>query len=207
MKPFQILLIILLPLTVILFNFKLMAFNLDFYQQEYLKLGVYDKFSEEDVNKNTILLIDYLNDRNNNLETDFFNEKEILHLKDVKNLIQTAYLLFYISLILVILLIFYFIYTKNYLLSSSSFIYGGALTILIILILFLSNFNNLFTNFHLTFFKNNLWLLDPTKDNLINLFPLQFFKDIFQRIILNSIYTSIILVGFGGLVKYVRKQH
>jgi len=41
----------------------------------------------------------------------------------------------------------------------------------------LLNFDRLFLQFHLISFANELWLLDPTKDYLIMLFPRGFWYD------------------------------
>jgi uncharacterized membrane protein len=43
--------------------------------------------------------------------------------------------------------------------------------------LFYSDFTKYFTIFHKIFFDNDLWLLDPAKDDLINLLPEGFFSD------------------------------
>ena len=72
---------------------------------------------------------------------------------------------------------------------------GSISTIIITLIfsLILINFEDSFAKFHLISFNNDLWLLNPLEDNLINLFPLQFFYDITKKIIIKIIITSLIL--------------
>ena len=42
-------------------------------------------------------------------------------------------------------------------------------------------------------FSNDLWMLDPRRDHLIQLFPLEFFFDAALRI-------ALLTVGLGGLV-------
>ena len=44
------------------------------------------------------------------------------------------------------------------------------------------SFDRYFVVFHHLFFDNDLWILDPTKDNLINLLPEGFFSDTALRI-------------------------
>jgi len=47
----------------------------------------------------------------------------------------------------------------------------------------LIDFNSLWIHFHLLFFHNDLWLLDPNTSVMINMFPEQFFNDMVVRII------------------------
>ena len=46
-----------------------------------------------------------------------------------------------------------------------------------------TDFSDLFIQFHLLSFSNDLWLLDPRTDNLIRLFPQEFFLDAAMRIV------------------------
>ena len=69
---------------------------------------------------------------------------------------------------------------------------------IIILILLVSiNFDNLFFNFHILVFDNLYWLLNPETDNLIVLFPAQFFYDAVINIIIYSAIISILIIIFG----------
>ncbi|MEK6862595.1 MAG: TIGR01906 family membrane protein [Nanoarchaeota archaeon] len=203
-KLLKIVLIISLVLLIITLNFKLLALNQNFYQEEFNKLNIYDKIPDAD--KNALNLINYIKDREQ--LNNFFNEKEKLHMKDVKNLIQKIFLLFYTSLILTILLLIYFIYTKNYKIILNSIFLSSLSTIIITLILFLSllNFNIAFTKFHLIIFSNNLWQLNSETDNLINLFPLEFFYDITKQIIINILISSFILIILTLIIKIKIKQ-
>ena len=55
--------------------------------------------------------------------------------------------------------------------------------------------------FHHLFFDNDLWILDPAKDNLINLLPEGFFSDTAFRIgeifLLMELAMCAIFVGIG----------
>lgn len=203
-KLLKTLFVISLILLIITLNFKLLALNQNFYQKEFNKLNIYNKIPDAD--KNTLNLINYIKDREP--LNSFFNEKEKLHMKDVKDLIQEIFLLFYILLILTILLLIYLIYTKNYKIILNSIFLSSLLTIIIILILSLSliNFDVSFTKFHLMAFTNNLWQLNPETDNLINLFPLEFFYDITKQIIINILISSFILIILTLVIKIKIKQ-
>jgi len=61
-----------------------------------------------------------------------------------------------------------------------------------IALLLVSDFNRYFTLFHEIFFNNDLWLLNPATDLMINLVPEQFFFD-------TAITIGLIFLG-GALV-------
>ncbi|MBQ6582919.1 MAG: TIGR01906 family membrane protein, partial [Mogibacterium sp.] len=67
------------------------------------------------------------------------------------------------------------------------------------------DFTKFFTEFHHIFFDNDLWLLDPAKDNLINLLPESFFRDTALTIVLffagMMIVTGIILALIARLTR------
>jgi len=60
------------------------------------------------------------------------------------------------------------------------------------------DFNSFWTSFHLLFFSNNLWLLDPSTDILIMMVPGEFFFDLVIRIILlfASAFIASVIVSF-----------
>jgi|SRR3989344_3668390 len=199
-KILKIIFIVSLVLLIISLNFKLLALNFNFYKKEFSKLNVYEKIPDAD--KQALNLINYHNNKEE--LSNFFNDKEKLHLQDVKNLFQKLSLMFYISLILSIILLAYFIYTKKYKIIYFSFLIVGIL-IFILIILFLiplTNFDKTFTQFHLILFSNNLWQFNPETDNLVNLFPLQFFYDITKQIIINTIISSFILIILALILKF-----
>ncbi len=203
MKKTSYLLIILLILLVFLLSYRLLVFNEVFYKKEFLKYNIYDKFSKEEVDKNVNELVGYLNNKNT-LETDFFNEKEKLHLKDVKSLIQTSFIIFDITLFLIIAILIYLIHKKYYVEILNSFFYASISTLIltIIIALFsLFNFNRFFTSFHLVLFSNNLWFLNSEIDNLIVLFPEVFFYDTFKAILITTFLLSLILLVATLIIK------
>ncbi len=113
--------------------------------------------------------------------TQLFNEREIAHMIDVRNL--TIIMLWVWRILMVIFLLSYF-YTKREGISHlflTALGFGAKITIGIILaiLLFLAiNFNQLFTAFHRIFFEGDTWLF-YFSDTLIRLFPLKFWQDLF----------------------------
>jgi len=196
-------LIIIIVLLIILLNFRFLVFNNKFYEKEFEKNQYNIDRNVLGYNKN--ILFDYFKN-NNNLDNSFFNEKEKLHLIDVKNLINIAFVILYILLIIFIILIFYLLYKKEYLIILDSFMFSGLSLIIFLIIISLFKFSNLFYNFHLLFFNNDLWLLDPLKDNLIRMFPESFFYDFFKRLISNILITSIFLIASGFIIRLLIKR-
>ena len=67
---------------------------------------------------------------------------------------------------------------------------GGAVAVVIVGlagIASLFDFSALFTQLHFLSFSNDLWMLDPRSDRLIQLFPLGFFFDAAVRIAVQTV--------------------
>ncbi len=200
-KFFFIFSIILIPIIILLLNFRLYVFNTDYYHKEFARHGVYKMFNNGELENSLDDLFDYFKGKGE-LNKEFFNSKEILHLKDVKNLIKKTIKLFYISIVLLII-IFILLKDKNLIIKSS--LYGSASTIIIILFLFLvssTNFSWYFLNFHYLVFSNNYWQLNPETDRLILMFPEEFFYDITTKIFFNSLIISLVIM----LILYTLKN-
>jgi len=190
------LLFILIPFLIILFNFNFLVYDYDFYEENFDN-GLNESFVKE----NTLNLFEYF--QGDTELNDNFNEKEKLHLEDVKFLINNFLLIFYILSLIFIGSLVYLLYKKDFKTISFNFIAGGCLTLLLILILSLFDFSKLFLNLHLLIFTNNLWLLNPETDLLINIFTEGFFLNFFKRIILNSSIISSILILIGILIDFI----
>ena len=66
-----------------------------------------------------------------------------------------------------------------------------------------TDFTKYFIVFHKIFFNNDLWVLDPRTDMLINIVPEGFFFDTAARIAM--VFAGIVMVFFvGNLVLYKR---
>lgn len=131
-----------------------------------------------------------------------FNEREIIHLKDVKGLIRLDYwvllgtLLYTLGYALVSLF-----WRKDWRRLAWGLVGGGGITLVLMLALGLGtllNFDQLFLQFHFISFANELWLLDPTRDYLIMLFPRGFWYDAALFCCLTTTGLAVILGGVGG---------
>jgi integral membrane protein (TIGR01906 family) len=69
-------------------------------------------------------------------------------------------------------------------------------------------FEQMFTQFHLIMFHNLYWLLDPSKDYLIMLFPEGFWVDAVYLGIVAIAIEALLLGGLAWVVPFVwRKRH
>lgn len=113
--------------------------------------------------------------------TPLFNSREIAHMLDVRNL-AAPMLSFWLALCLFFLAVFVFSFASKGLPEFvKSLKSGGKLTILLIVTILIGvwlNFDLLFTKFHQLFFDEGSWLF-YLSDNLIRLFPVQFWRDLF----------------------------
>jgi integral membrane protein (TIGR01906 family) len=115
---------------------------------------------------------------------ELFNGREVTHLKDVKGLIRLDYGVALGTLVYVLAyaLISLFWRKRTYWRRlAGGVVWGGGITLGIIVALgimsMLVDFQQVFTQFHFLAFTNELWMLDPTRDYLIMLFPQGFFQD------------------------------
>lgn len=184
-----ILILIFLPLYLLLKITEQNAFNKNFYVKSYEKNGVVDISNRtlEELDTITEDLFIYIKDKGDEkVLKPYFNDMEIEHMKDVKELFRKGYILKYLSLIISIIALFFSIKNKKWLIEEGVFkgifIWWGLMALLFLFTLF--DFNKYFTYFHLIFFDNDLWLLDPNTDLLIQMLPEEFFISIFRRIVL-----------------------
>ena len=146
----------------------------------------------------------YFFDKTEFLEVSIFNEKEIYHMKDVKDIINNLFL--YGKLSSVVFVIITLICVKKYkvriysVFKASSIVYSVML--LALAIGFLISFNKLFIIFHEIAFSNDLWKLNINEDYLLMMYPENFFRDIALLILIFSISINFFLFfAFKSLKK------
>ncbi len=190
--------------------------DVDFYINQYEENNTMSMtgMSLEDLEKTTLVLIDYLNDfskeKTLDLEVTEFNEKvnvfddrETMHMVDVQVLYQN-FLKLTIALFIFVILGYFYLYKKE----KSSFLknlfksYKSSLVLTIIVLIILGvvfalNFNWFWVNFHHVFFTNDLWLLDARISTMINMFPLEFFYSICVNILMKILGLSSLFFAFS----------
>lgn len=204
-------------------SFEIGAYGSDkFYEKEYEKYDVLRDVQMEmpDVMYVTKEMMSFLRGDRENLIVDtivdgqpreFFNEREIAHMDDVKVLFVNGLHMRTGGVILMLLLLATGILTKapwKRILPKAFQCTAMALTAItaVIALLFATNFTKYFTIFHEIFFSNDLWLLDPETDLLINILPEGFFSDIAARIGVIFVVMLVVLVAVATVVRVVQKK-
>ena len=197
-------------LAIIFYN----CFNLNFYKNFYQKENLAPKIGTtyEELIKNTTNLLDYLNHKTI-LNLDWYTDKDILHMQDVRTLYSLSYktmiffiIVFTISTILLIILckkrtIFYIKNTFNKVLLAFIIVIG------ILSCIISYNFTSFWIKFHQLLFSNDLWLLSPDESNLIQMVPEEFFISLITTIILHIFILFISLFILNTIVKKRMKNN
>ncbi|WP_315498623.1 TIGR01906 family membrane protein [Gemella sanguinis] len=171
-------------------------FYKDFYQKENLSSSI--GTSSDNLINNTQNLLNYLN-KKEQLNTDWFSEKDILHMVDVQNLYTFSHNIMiycFITFILSTIIIILILRGKSLLYITK--IFNKVLLLFIVLVGGLSaviayNFNSFWIKFHTTLFSNELWLLSPNESNLIKMVPEEFFISLITKIIIYILILFILL--------------
>ena len=132
-----------------------------------------------------------------------FNEREIVHLKDVKTLFWLDYWIFLGTLIYALAYAGFSIWRKEWRRLAHGLVWGSGLTLGLMLLLGFSvmlNFDQFFLQFHLLSFTNELWQLDPSKDYLIMLFPRGFWYDATVFIAIATAVGAVVMGGVGSFI-------
>lgn len=204
---------IVLVLDAFLLPFQFLAFDEGYYYDLFKSLNVHqvigiDETSLEEV---THALVAYIDNGSgdvtlqvpvNGVNTQFYNDKEIIHLSDIQKLVSLGRQ-FLIGMNLLMLIGFFILWWQNkennrafFQMILKPFKLSFFLTIFTLAglyALYFVDFDWAFTKFHEIFFTNDLWLLDPRTDRLIMLMPIEFFTTFVVKWLTN---VGIVLAGY-----------
>lgn len=183
-----------------------------YFEREYTKYNVLDSLPSmtmEDLLEVTDKMMDYLKGEREDLhvvtimdgqEREFFNEREIAHMEDVQVLFLRAMSLRRACIFICVLCLGFLFLTKAPVrrvlppsICAGTGLFFGITAILALIIS--GDFTKYFVIFHHIFFDNDLWILDPATDMLINIVPEGFFMDTAARIALLFGASSAVLFG------------
>ena len=137
-----------------------------------------------------------------------FKEREVGHLKDVKELFQLNYrVLIGTGIYALIFLGVSLFWWREKRRLGWGLLGGGGLTLLIMAILGIIiaiDFDWFFLQFHLLSFANDLWQLNPATDYLIMLFPQGFWLD---AALFVAGGTALLAIIFGGVGWWLKKKY
>jgi len=132
---------------------------------------------------------------------NLYNEREVLHMKDVKGLVKGVYRVQLLTglYLLGFAVLGLAIGRRSFLPKLARYAgLGGGLTLGLAALIGLGGlvaFNRLFLAFHQVSFSNDFWLLDPRKDFLIMMFPEGFFLDATMWIAGSTIVEALLLAA------------
>ncbi len=191
-----------------------------YYEKEYEKYQVLDDvhMEMEDLLDVTEEMMAYLRGEREDLHIptivdgeprEFFNEREIAHMEDVQGLFLAALTIRWICLALIVICVALLFALKAdvkqilpKMLCVGTVIFFVILAVLTGIIA--SDFSKYFVVFHHIFFDNDLWLLDPATDLLINIVPEPFFMDTAARI--GATYGISVVIVFVVCLLLIRRQ-
>lgn len=187
------------------------AYDSDYYhnfQQEHQITERTDKTQEEldAISKDTI---EYLQTGEEILMTRNYQEREVHHMVDVYELFELARLIRLISGILILLILCYFLYYGEFaslVTASGKFMLVLIGLLVVIAIIGYFSWNKAFTIFHELFFSNDLWILDPKTDLMIQMMPTPFFTGMAIRIFIRTILYLLIFYLLVFLIKGKRRE-
>lgn len=208
---------LILTLNAFLLPFQLLAFSPDYYMSQFKELAVHERIGIdlEALETVTNVLIDHIDKGTGHLDVEvevngekvvYYNEKEQHHLHDIYILVKNARRFLIIANLMMVILfpILYFLdgRSKRNLFTSLTKTFKYAVFSAFAMLLFLTtmyyiDFDTAFRKFHEIFFTNDLWLLDPRTDRLIQLMPLQFFINFTRDWLIRVAFILIVFVLIG----------
>ena len=197
---FSIIGTVLAVMAFAVFCIQTFSFDGDFYAKEYAKeqTAAYVGVSSAELTGATDTLLAYILDERSDLDfkavingetRQYYNEREKAHMVDVKALYLSAVnFMIWGAICAAGLFAACFVIWKR---KALAFVLEGIYkTVIVILAAFAAlavwaaiDFNGFWTDFHLVFFRNDLWLLDPRTDLMIRMFSSGFFFDLVFKIL------------------------
>lgn len=194
-----------------------------YYKSEYTKYHVLEDLpamTMEDLLTVTDEMMAYLRGNREDLHVwttmggeyrEFFTAREIAHMEDVQGLFLAAIFLRRVCLVAILFGIGTIYFTRGRLrliLPKTTFLgtllFFGTAALLGLVIA--TDFSKYFIIFHHIFFDNDLWILDPSVDMLINIVPEPFFMDTAFFILLTYGILALLVLGISfGMMRKNRK--
>jgi integral membrane protein (TIGR01906 family) len=203
--------ILCVPFFLITSNIRWVANDLQLYQDGFEKYDVSQDtgFSDEELVNITKGLIDYFNSGAIDETMDIFSDNEIIHLRDVRGLVQLCYIIQWTALGYIIVFITVgFIYKRrqffhlfNIVVAAGSI--ASILGIAVIGIAALVDFNWLFVTFHRLFFSNDLWI---SSGYLPRIYTEGFFYDAAKILAIATVLEALLLGVITGFFILRRRR-
>ncbi len=208
------------PLLLVGFNLRGVTLNERYYLTEFARyrIGAQTGLSDAELRRVADAFIDYFQGPPGRMNVQvvrdgalqpLFNDRELTHMEDVQALIQGVFRLQELALVYIVAyaLAGALLGRQRFLpIAGRVLLFGGGFTLALFAVLgllALTDFSELFLQFHMLSFANDLWQLDPRRDYLIRLFPQPFFEDAALRIAAQAIGQAALLAAAGVLTLWV----
>jgi integral membrane protein (TIGR01906 family) len=128
-----------------------------------------------------------------------YNEREVIHMRDVKQLFQFFFRVHEVAFAYIVVYVAgVYLWSREQSLRrlARQAVTSGIVTAVALglaAMAMLVGFDQLFTAFHIVSFANDFWQLDPATDRLVQMFPMGFWFDV-------SIGVGVLSIVQGGLV-------
>lgn len=189
-KVFVVILIISISIAMMMTAIESNAYDKNYYLEAFEKHNIEEVTgkSMDNLGEITDSLISYLRvEGYDELLLPYFNEKEVAHMRDVQDLFDQARVIKYFSMAISVILIIYFGVKESKETLGKVLFYGlftNHIIVILMALVIATDFNKYWTIFHHIFFTNDLWLLNPETDLMIQMLPEQFFSGIALNIML-----------------------
>ncbi|MCI6659452.1 TIGR01906 family membrane protein [Peptoniphilaceae bacterium SGI.137] len=172
------------------------AYDADYYHsfQEKNHIMAITGKSQEELDRISGDLIEYMRDGKEERMTAHFGERETAHMRDVFGLFHLARIVSVLTAGIVFFGTVWILFRKKYKQAFRAVLIFGGVTFLLLLIVSIAaaiDWDTSFTVFHKILFKNDLWLLNPDSDLLIQMMPMPFFVGMGIRIAVKTL----VLIG------------
>ena len=189
---------------------RLRAFDPGFYERrfEVLNIAGTTGVPQDDLQRAMALLLDYIRGEADSLELavtqrgerrQAFDERERLHMVDVRILYERFQRLCTLVLLLAVAVLILALRRREAGLAAARGAAVGFVLVLAVLAALalwaFADFNSFWDAFHLLLFRNDLWLLDPRVSLMINMLPLQLFYSLVVRVLLTGLALLTLPVG------------
>jgi integral membrane protein (TIGR01906 family) len=209
-----ILLALCLPVFLLATNIRVMALTPAFYEWGFQRHRISEAtgLSPEQLRHVASAFITYFHAppgrmdvrvRINGKDVPLFNEREIAHMVDVQALMHRLGMLQLLTGLAILAALAGLAVLEQRVLGPTAglaLLAGAGLTIAMLVLLGLAtllDFSTFWTRFHLVAFSNDLWLLDPARDNLIRLYPPEFWADATLLLAAGAALEALVLGGIG----------
>ncbi|MGM0396389.1 MAG: TIGR01906 family membrane protein [Bacillota bacterium] len=196
-------LIISISLIAIVMAIEENTYDLDYYMDSFEENDVYQVTGKTDKELETVSkdIITYLKGNDEDALNKHFKEREIHHMRDVLHLYEIARVIKLVSAIIALAVVLWFLAREKAGFMGKWMtlgLFANYLLLLILVVLVLTDFTRYFTVFHEIFFNNDLWILDPKTDLLIQMLPEPFFVNIAGKIGISFIKYLLVaqLIGY-----------